>query len=94
MTNMKRTSLSLFIDFSLKSLFIDIGIATQACSLGPFYWKNFSQHFTLRRCLSLRLRCISCMQQKDGFCFCIQCVSLCLFKGELRLFILRDISNQ
>ena len=94
MTNMKCPSLSLLIDFSLKSILLDIRIATPACFLGPFDWNFFSQPFTLRQCLSLRLRCVSCMQQKDGFCFHIQSVSLCLFIGELSPFILRDINDQ
>ena len=34
------------------------------------------------------------MQQKDGFCFCIQFVSPCLSMGDLSPFILRDNNNQ
>ena len=94
MTNMKCPSLFLLIDFSLKSVLLDIGRAALASFLGPFDWKIFSQPFTLRRCLSLRLRCISFLQQKDGFCFHIKSVSLCLFIGELSPFILRDINDQ
>ena len=81
-------SKSLLIDFSLKSILSDIGIATSACFLGLFYWKIFSQPFTL----SLRLRCVSCIQQKDGSCIHIHSLSLCLFVGELSL--LRDINEQ
>ena len=94
MTNMKCPSLSLLIDFSLKSVLLDIRIATPACFLGSFDWYIFSQPFTLRQCLSLRLRCVSYMQKKDGFCFCIQSVILCLFIGELSPFISRDINDQ
>ena len=41
MTNMKCPFLSHLIDFILKSTLIDIRIATPACFLGPFDWKNF-----------------------------------------------------
>ena len=34
------------------------------------------------------------MLKKDGFHFRIQSVSLCIFIGELSLFILRDINEQ
>ena len=36
MTNMICPSLSLLIDFILKSILLDIRIATLACFLGPF----------------------------------------------------------
>ena len=81
-------------DFSLKSILLGIRIATPACFLGPFDWKKFFQPFTLRRCLASRLRCVSCMQQKGEFYFCIQSVSLYLFIDELSPFILRDINDQ
>ena len=41
MTNMKCPSLSLLIDFSLKSILLDIRIAIPACFLGPFDWNIF-----------------------------------------------------
>ena len=94
MTNTKCPYLSVLIDFSLRSILLDIRIAKPDCLLGPFDWNIFSQPFTLRRYLSLRLRCVSCMHKKDGFCFCIQSVSLCLFIGELSEFILRIIIDQ
>ena len=59
MTNMKCPSPSLLIDFHLKSILFDIKITTLACFLGPFHRKTFSQSFTLKECLSLRLWCIS-----------------------------------
>ena len=37
---------------------------------------------------------VSCMQQKDEFCFHIQSVSLYLFIGELSPFIVRDNNDQ
>ena len=91
---MKWPSLSLLTDFSLKSILLDIRTATPTSFLGPFDWNIFSQPFTLRRCLSLWLRCVSCMQQKNGFCFCIQSVSLCLIIGKLSPFILMGINEQ
>ena len=64
-------------------------------SLPVFYWVFLNQFsflvmslcglgitvITLRQCLPLTLRYVSCMQQKNGFCFCIQSLSLCLFIG-------------
>ena len=91
---MKCPSLSLLIDFSLKSTLLDIRMATPARFLGPFAWKTFSQPFTLSRCLSLWLRCVSCKQQNVGSCFRIQSLSLCLFIGELSPLILSDINDQ
>ena len=44
--------------------------------------------------MSLRLKCISYLQQKDRFCFCIQSVSLCLLKGELSSPSIRDTKQQ
>ena len=42
---------------------------TPACFIAPFAWKTFFQpSFTLRQCLSLILRCASCMQQNTGSC--------------------------
>ena len=89
MTNMKCPSLSLSIDFRLKPILLDIRIATLACFLGTFDW-NFFPTLYLSQYQFLRLKCISCMHQNDGFCFYIQSVSLYLFIGELSQFILRD----
>jgi hypothetical protein len=69
-------------------------VATPACFLGPFVWKIVFQPFTLRYCLSLSLRQVSCMQQKVGSCLCYHSVSLCLFIGELSPLILRDIKEK
>ena len=62
-TKMKCPSLSLLFDFSLKLVWhlLDSRIAIPACFLGPFDFQLFSQPFTLRRCLSLRLRFVSCI---------------------------------
>ena len=41
-------SFSIFlINFCLKSILLDISIATPACFSGPFDWKILSQPFTL-----------------------------------------------
>ena len=92
--SIKCPSPSLLIDFSLKSVLLDIRMATPACFLGLFAWKPFSQPFNLSRCLSLCLRCVSCKQQNVGSCFRIQSLSLCLFIGELRPLILSDINDK
>ena len=94
MMNIKCPSSYLLDTFSLKSVLLAIRIATPACFLGPFYRKVFSQLIILRKYLSLKLRCVSCMQQKDGSCFCIHSVSLCLFIGKLSPLILRDNNDQ
>ena len=62
MRTVKCPSLSLLIDFSLKSILLDITIVTAASFLGTFDWKKIFQLFTLRQCLSLRLRFVSSMQ--------------------------------
>ena len=84
--SIKWPSPSLLIDFSLKSFFLDIRIATPTCFLCLFEWKTFSQPFTLSRCLSLCLRCVSCKQQNVGSCYCIHSRNLCLFK-LINLFV-------
>ena len=94
MTNIKCPSLSLLIYFSLKSILLDIKVATTACLLDPFDWKKIFLTLYSEWCLFLRLRCVSYMQQKDGFYFRIRSVSLCLFISELSPFILRDINDQ
>ena len=92
--SIKCPSPSLLVDFSVKSVLLDIRMATPACFLGSFVWKTFSQPFTLSRCLSLWLRCVFCKQQNVGSCFPVQSRSLCLFIGELSPLILSDINDQ
>ena len=92
--SIKFPSPSLLTDLSLMSILMEIRRATPACFLGPIAWKTFSQHFTLSRCLSLWLRCVSCKQQNVASCFCIQSLSLCLCIGELSPLILHDINDQ
>jgi len=43
--------------------------------------------------MSLSLRCVSFRQQYAGPSLCIQFVDLCLFIGELRPLMLRDIKK-
>jgi len=57
-------------------ILFDIRMATPASFLGPFAWKIVFQPFTVRWCLSLSLRCVSCMQKNAGSFLCIQSVSL------------------
>ena len=93
MTNMKCPSLSLLNDFSLKSILLGIRTAILACFLGPFDYIFFQTLYSEAMSVC-RLRHVSCMQQKDRFCFHIQSVSQCLFIGELSPFVLRDINDQ
>jgi hypothetical protein len=80
--------------FGLKSILSDIRMATLACfHLGPFAWKIVFQPFTLRKCLSLTLKYVSCLQQNAGYCLYIQSLILCLFIGELSPFLLRAIEE-
>ena len=44
--------------------------------------------------MSLRWRCVSCIQQKAGSCFPIYFLSLCLFIGVLRSLILSANNGQ
>ena len=86
------SSLSLLISFGLKSILPDIKMATLAWFLGPFARNVFFHCFTL----SLMLRCVSWMQQKDGSSFHIYFVSLCLFIlfEELKPLLQRDINER
>lgn len=63
---------------------------TSACSL-VLELGIFFQNFILRLCLSLKLRCICCRQQQDGFCFLIPSAILCLLIWKLRLFMFKVI---
>ena len=81
------------IDFSLKSIFLEIRIATLACFLGPLDWK-LSPTLYLRQRLSLKLPCVSCIQEKDGFILVSSLLVCVFFIGESNPFILRDINDQ
>ena len=89
---MKWPFLSLLIDFSLKSILLDIRIATLACFLGPFDWKIFFQPFTLRY-VYVRVKVCFLIQPKNGSFFHISSFSLCLFVGELSPLIVRYIND-
>ena len=65
-----------------------------ACFLGPLVQNIFFLPFTQRLCLSLILSCVSSIQQKNGSCFQIHYVHLCLFIEKLRAPVLRDINEQ
>jgi hypothetical protein len=45
-------------------------------------------------CLYSLLMCVSCMEQNNGSCLCIQSVSLCHFIGELSSLMLSNINDQ
>ena len=66
-------------------------MATPACFLGPFTWKIFFQSFTLRYCLSLLLRCVSCMQKMLDPVYKFLFVS---FYWELSPLMLSDIEDR
>ena len=78
-------SLSFLITFDWKLILSNIRMATPTCILGPFAWKIAFQPFTGKefyftgKCLSLTLRCVSCMQQNAGSWLSIQSISLCFF---------------
>jgi hypothetical protein len=91
---MKCLSLSFLITLGWKSILFDIRMATPAGSFGSFAWKIVFQPYTLRSCLSLSLRWVSCMQQNVGSCICSQSVSPYLFIGELSPLILRDTKEK
>lgn len=90
----KCPSSPLLINFGWKSIFLITKISTEACFLEPFVWKIFLKPFTLRQKLSLLLRYVSAMQQRNGFCFHIHSVTLCPFIRELSSLILTGINDQ
>jgi hypothetical protein len=93
--NVKWPSLSLLIDFSLKSMLSDMHIATPACLWGPFSWKTLFYPLTLSQCLVFSLSWVSYKQHMTGSCilFCFvfltQFAILCLLIGALRPFTFR-----
>jgi hypothetical protein len=80
--NMKCPSLSLLIDFSLKSTSSD----TPACLWSPFSWKTFFYPLTLSQCLCFSVWWVSCKQHVVGSCFLTQFAILCILIGTLRWF--------
>ena len=93
MKNMKCLSFSVLIDFSLKSILLDIRIVTPACFLGTFDWNYFFLSPLL--CGNVcEVRYVFIEQQQDKICLHIQFISLCLFIGDLRPFRLMDINDQ
>jgi hypothetical protein len=87
--NMKWPSLSVVIDFSLKSTLSDMSVATLHCLWGPFAWKTFFYPLTLSQCLFFSVRQVSCKQHMVGSCFLTQFAILCLLIGAWRPFIFR-----
>jgi hypothetical protein len=76
--SMKCPSLSHLTNVSLKSTLSHISIATPACFQGPLDWLIFFQPFTLRQCLFLSKRWVSCKQHIVRSFFLIQFATLCL----------------
>ena len=90
---LKCPSLSLFIDFSLKSILLDIRIATQACFLGSFDWNFFPNTLLWGNvCLWGWGVFLACSRRMDSVF--VSNLLACLFIGELSSFILRDINDQ
>lgn len=85
---MKHLSLSL-IRLRLQSILSDIGISMPPCFLVPSDWSILVHLFTLRWCLSLKLRRISYRQQMGGFCFLIHSSSLWLLRIGLGSLIFK-----
>ena len=92
--SMKCPSLSLLINFGWKSILLDIRMAAPVCFLVQFAWKTFFQPFTLKWCLCLLQRYVSCMEQNEGSCLCIQSVSLSFLIRELSPLMLKYINDQ
>ena len=88
---MHDATLSYLSNFGFKCILLDVRMAIPTCFLGQLCLENLIQPL---RCLSLMLKNLSWMQQKDGSCFCIHSITLCLCIGELSPLILRDINNQ
>lgn len=90
LVRMKCLSLSLMIHFSW-SVFWNFG---HTCFLSGFIdWSVLLYPFTLRQCLSLKLKCVSCRQRIGRFCFLFHSVSLSLLIRKLRSLIFKDISE-
>jgi len=60
-------SLFLLLCFNLRSIWLYIRIVTPSCFLVPFDWSTSVYPLNLRWCQSLKLRCVSCRHQIDGF---------------------------
>ena len=67
--------------FVLKSILSDMSIVTHAFLSCPLTWTLFSYPLTFNIYVSFALRWVSCMQQMEGFCICIQSPTLCLSTG-------------
>jgi hypothetical protein len=83
-----------FDNFWLKCILLGSIMTTSACFLGPFACKTFLQAFTLRLCLSLSLKCVSCMQPKLDTVYVSSLLTHVFFIGELSSLIVRDIKDK
>jgi hypothetical protein len=72
LNNMNWPSLSLRIDFSLKSALSDMSMATSACLWGPFVWEMFFPAFDAKPVFIyffFSVKWVSCKQHMVGSCF-------------------------
>lgn len=91
--NMKWPAPYFFIHFWFEMHIFDIRMTTP---LQPFKVHLCENVFAILYCelmCILILRCVSCVQQRDGSSFSIYC-SMCLYIGELNPLILRNINYQ
>lgn len=79
LVRMKHPSLSVQISFSFESFLSSVRILTSACFLVPSDLSTLIHPFTIRWCLSLKLRYGSYRKQIDGFFFLIHPISLYLW---------------
>jgi hypothetical protein len=70
-------------NLSLKFTLSGINIATFACFWGAISLVIIFQPFTLRQCLFLSIRSVSCKQQIVKISFLIQFAKWCLLMGVL-----------
>ena len=66
--SVKRPSQSLMIDFSLKSILLDIKIATPTCFLGPFDLGKLFPNFYSEVVSIFEVEVCFLIQQKPGSC--------------------------
>jgi hypothetical protein len=94
--SMKCPSLSFLITLGGKLMVFNIRKTTLTSFFGAFAWQIVFQPFTLRSCLSLSLRWVSCMQQNIGSCYVASLLVYGFFLGggELSPLKLRNIKEK
>ena len=76
----------LIIVLVLKSILLDISIATLTFFSLPFAWTIFFHPCTFSLCVSFDLRCVSWRQHIYGSCFLINSAALCVLIGTFKPF--------